>query len=110
MPPLRRLRRLKGWSLRDLAREAGAGVDTVLDLEHRARRPRPSTMRKIAAALGVDIAEVDEFREDDVPAPPDQPDAGLCCSPLRQGGPSSRGVRRPSRADGTAPAGGPAAR
>ena len=65
MPPLRRLRRLKGWSLRDLAREAGVSVDTVLDLENRTRVPRPSTMRKIAGALGVEIAVVDEFREDD---------------------------------------------
>ena len=65
MPPLRRLRRLKGWSLRDLAREAGVSVDTVLDLENRTRVPRPSTMRKIAGALGVEIAAVDEFREDD---------------------------------------------
>ena len=70
MPPLRRLRRLKGWSLRDLARESGVAVDTLLDLEHRARVPRPSTMRKIAAALGVEIAAVDEFREDDDPPPP----------------------------------------
>jgi transcriptional regulator with XRE-family HTH domain len=69
MPPLRRLRRLKGWSLRDLAREAGVSVDTVLDLENRARVPRPSTMRKIAGALGVEIAAVDEFREED-DAPP----------------------------------------
>ena len=76
MPPLRRLRRLKGWSLRDLAREAGVAVDTVLDLEHRARLPRPSTMRRIAAALGVAIAEVDEFREADDPAAPDRPAAG----------------------------------
>ena len=73
MPPLRRLRRLKGWSLRDLAREAGDGVDTVLDLEHRARLPRPSTMRKIAAALGVAIAEIDEFREEDDPPGSDRP-------------------------------------
>jgi transcriptional regulator with XRE-family HTH domain len=76
MPPLRRLRRLKGWSLRDLAREAGVAVDTVLDLEHRARLPRPSTMRRIAAALGVQIGDVDEFREEGEPAAPDRPGAG----------------------------------
>jgi transcriptional regulator with XRE-family HTH domain len=73
MPPLRRLRRLQGWSLRDLARESGVAVDTVLDLEHRARLPRPSTMRKIAAALGVQIAEIDEFREADDPPPAAHP-------------------------------------
>jgi transcriptional regulator with XRE-family HTH domain len=67
MLPLRRLRRLKGRSLRDLAREAGVAgaVDTVLDLGHRARRLRPSTMGRLAAALGVAIAEVDQFHEDD---------------------------------------------
>lgn len=36
-----------------------------LDLENRARVPHPSTMRKIAGALGVEIAAVDEFRDDD---------------------------------------------
>ena len=61
MPPLRHLRRLKGWSLRDLARAAGVSVDTVRDLEHRARAPRSVTMHKIADALGVPIADVDEF-------------------------------------------------
>lgn len=61
MPPLRRLRRRKGWSIRDLAREAGVSADTVLDLENGRREARPSTMRKLAAALGVAIAEVDEF-------------------------------------------------
>lgn len=70
MPPLRRLRRLKGWSLRDLAREAGVSVDTVLDLENRTRIPRPATMRKIAEALGVEIAAVDEFRNGDGDSPP----------------------------------------
>jgi transcriptional regulator with XRE-family HTH domain len=69
MPPLRRLRLLKGWSRRDLAREADVSVDTVLDLENRARAPRPATMRKIAAALGVPLAEVDEFH-DGAPAHP----------------------------------------
>ena len=76
MPPLRRLRRLKGWSLRDLAREDGVGVDTVPDLEHRARGPRPSTVRRIAAALGGAIAEVDEFREEDDLPGPDRPRSG----------------------------------
>ena len=62
VPPLRQLRLRKGWSLRDLAREADVAVDTLIDAERAARPPRPSTMRKIAEALGVEIAEVDEFR------------------------------------------------
>jgi transcriptional regulator with XRE-family HTH domain len=61
MPPLRRLRLLRGWSLRDLARESGVAANTILDLEHRARVARPATMRKLAAALGVEIGDVDEF-------------------------------------------------
>jgi transcriptional regulator with XRE-family HTH domain len=60
---------LKGWSRRDLAREAGVAVGTGLDLEHRARAPRPATMRKLAAALGVPLAEGDEFH-DGAPAHP----------------------------------------
>lgn len=64
MPPLRELRRLKGWTLRDLAREAKVSADTLNDYEQRKPRlPRPRTMKRIADALGVSIASVDEFRE-----------------------------------------------
>lgn len=64
MPPLRRLRRLKGWTQRQLADAAGVGLATVNRLERGLREPRPGTMVRLAQALGVKIGDVDEFRED----------------------------------------------
>lgn len=51
---LRELRRRKALTLRDLAAEAGIGFDTVWAAENGANEPRPSTVRKLAAALGVE--------------------------------------------------------
>ena len=65
MPSLRRLRLGKGWSLRDLAAEAGVSVGTLLAIEKRRRVARPSTMRRVAAALGVPILQVEEFDTSD---------------------------------------------
>lgn len=71
VPPLRRLRRLKGWTQQELADAAGVHVDTIHDLESgAAREPRPGTMRRIATALGVPIRQVDEFAEEPPPQPP----------------------------------------
>jgi transcriptional regulator with XRE-family HTH domain len=61
VPPLRQLRRLKGWTQRELAAAAGMGVATIQRLERGEREPRPGTMRRIAEALGVRIGSVDEF-------------------------------------------------
>ena len=69
MPSLRQLRRLKGWTQRELARQAGVTEQTVVRLESGRGVPRVSTMRAIAEALGVPIRQVDEFREER-PAPP----------------------------------------
>jgi transcriptional regulator with XRE-family HTH domain len=60
---LRELRLRKSLSQRDLAREAGVTQKTVVDIEHGRVEPQPKTMRKIAAALGVDPLEIDEFRK-----------------------------------------------
>jgi transcriptional regulator with XRE-family HTH domain len=72
VPPLRQLRRLKGWTQTQLAEAAGVTRVTIQKLEAGVREPRPSTMARIAAALGVQIRAVDEFA-----APP----------PPRRGGP-----------------------
>jgi transcriptional regulator with XRE-family HTH domain len=48
-------RRLKR---RTLARLAGVGAGTVLGLERGRHRPRPGTLRKLAAALGVEPGEL----------------------------------------------------
>ena len=62
MPTLRELRLRRLWSQRELARRAGVAEWTVIAAESGRRVPRLLTVRKIAEALGVDWAEVDEFR------------------------------------------------
>jgi transcriptional regulator with XRE-family HTH domain len=55
---LKELRRRKGWNQRDLAKAAGIGQDTVSSVESGRQEPRPSTLKKLARALGVEIAEL----------------------------------------------------
>ncbi len=63
MVKLRAIRLARALSQRDLAEQAGVTQKTVLDLELGRQEPRLRTIRRIAAALGVEPAEVDEFRE-----------------------------------------------
>jgi len=69
---LRRLRKLKGLSQQDLAAKSGVSQYTITEIETGRRSdPRPSTLRKLAKALGVEVA--DFFREPEAPkedAPP----------------------------------------
>jgi transcriptional regulator with XRE-family HTH domain len=62
---LREFRRQKGWSQKDLANESGVGQDTISGIEKGRHEPRPSTLRKLADALEVEVA--DFFREPAVP-------------------------------------------
>ncbi len=55
---LRQLRRARAWSMRDLAREAGVMPLTISELERGVRKPQPRTIRKLAAALGVEPIEI----------------------------------------------------
>lgn len=59
---LRQLRRERLLTIRALAEEAGVSTRTVLQLEHGGQTPRPGTIKKLAAALGVEPARVREFR------------------------------------------------
>ena len=59
MATLRELRERNALSQRDLARLAGVAGNTVLDVEKRRRRPRPSTRRKLAKALDVLPRDID---------------------------------------------------
>ena len=59
------LRIRRGWSQGDLGREAGVRSDTVSSIERGRHAPRPSTLRKLAEALGVEVADL--FREPEVP-------------------------------------------
>ncbi len=51
---LRLARQRKAWSLNDLAQSSGVMVATLSRLENGKQEARPSTIRKLAAALDVD--------------------------------------------------------
>lgn len=65
METLREFRRRRGWSQKDLANESGVGQDTISSIETGTHEPRPSTLRKLAEALDVEVA--DFFREPALP-------------------------------------------
>lgn len=41
------------YGQRELARAAGISADTLCQIEHGKHQPRPATIRKLAAALGL---------------------------------------------------------
>lgn len=57
-------RSLKAWredrylSMRELAMLAGVSPTAIMKWEHGQARPHPSSIRKLAAALGVDPREI----------------------------------------------------
>ena len=59
---LREERLRSGWSQKDLARESGTNVDTVSSIETGQHEPRPSTLRKLARALGIEVRDLFEER------------------------------------------------
>ncbi len=59
---LGQLRKERLLTLRSLAACAGVTPRTVLLVEHGEQVPRPGTIKKLAAALGVEPAQVREFR------------------------------------------------
>jgi transcriptional regulator with XRE-family HTH domain len=61
---LRHLRRERALSQRDLARAAGVGLDAVNRIETGRRDALPSTLRKLADALGVEPRELMKGEED----------------------------------------------
>lgn len=56
---LRRLRTSAGLTQAQLAEQAAVGVRTVRELERRGVRPRASSLHRLAAALGIDAAQLD---------------------------------------------------
>ena len=62
MPSLAALRRRHLMSQRALAQKAGVSPATLVAIERGTVRPAYRTMAKVAAALGIDPLEVDEFR------------------------------------------------
>jgi transcriptional regulator with XRE-family HTH domain len=57
---LRELRLERVLSQRELAERAGVSPKTVLDVETGKIRPHPATLRKLAAALGVEPSALAE--------------------------------------------------
>lgn len=51
-------RQRKGWLQADLVRASGVTDGHLSQIENGQRRPRPSTIRKLADALGVDIMDL----------------------------------------------------
>jgi transcriptional regulator with XRE-family HTH domain len=60
--PMRDLRREQLQTIRGLASKAGVSTRTVLRVEQGAQVPHPGTIKKLSAALGVEPAQVREFR------------------------------------------------
>ena len=63
---LRRLRTSAGLTQAQLAAQAAVGVRTVRDLERGGVRPRAASLRRLAAALGIDADQLDELAHGDV--------------------------------------------
>jgi len=57
MDRLAELRERRALTLRELAEMSGVAADTINQIELGHRKPRPSTLRKLARALGVDVEE-----------------------------------------------------
>src|SRR5215212_12002704 len=54
VPQLKPIREDQGWSQRDLAARSGVAQNTISQLERGERKAMPSTVHKLADALGVD--------------------------------------------------------
>jgi transcriptional regulator with XRE-family HTH domain len=55
---LKHLRQLRALTLRELGEESGVSYATIWRIENGHKEVRPSTIRKLARALGVDTAEL----------------------------------------------------
>ena len=56
-------RRLKLWSMRELAERSGVSTRTINTIELGRTTPSLATIRRLSEALEVDPIEVDEFRD-----------------------------------------------
>ena len=71
---LREERQLRGWSQRDLARETGVNTDTISGIETGQHEPRPSTLRKLAEGLGIEVRDL--FMESVLSGKAEAPETG----------------------------------
>ena len=62
---LRRLRRERAWSIRELAKRAGVSTETIYSLEHGLRGwAWPRMLRKLPDALGVEPKDLIKGEEE----------------------------------------------
>lgn len=76
---LREERLRNGWSQKDLARESKTNVDTISGIETGQHEPRPSTLRKLAKALDIEVRDL--FEEPVLPGKAGAPQAGPRVTP-----------------------------
>ena len=57
MEALKHIRRRHGLSQVDLSKRSGVAQNTISDIETGRRDPRPSTLRRLAKALGVEVGD-----------------------------------------------------
>jgi transcriptional regulator with XRE-family HTH domain len=60
---LAKIRRSKGFSQRSLAEVADMSPSSIYEIEVGRRKPNPSTLRKLAAVLGVEVVDLLEEEE-----------------------------------------------
>jgi repressor LexA len=70
MERLAELREMRALTLRELSAMSGVAADTINQIELGHRKPRPSTLRKLAKALNVEPQEVSEAGEPYAPKAP----------------------------------------
>jgi transcriptional regulator with XRE-family HTH domain len=63
-----------GWSQKDLAQESKTNVDTISGIETGQHEPRPSTLRKLAKALGIEVRDL--FEEPALSGKAEAPETG----------------------------------
>jgi transcriptional regulator with XRE-family HTH domain len=52
------LRAARGWTIHELAKRAGVGVDTISHLERGNTKPHPRTVYKLAQAFEIPMGEL----------------------------------------------------
>jgi transcriptional regulator with XRE-family HTH domain len=65
VPNLKRIRNEYPLTVRELAEMSGVSYDTITKVENGHREARPSTIRKLARALGVEPRELMERENDE---------------------------------------------
>ena len=72
MEAVRRIRTMRGMNQVDLAKASGVAQNTISEIELGKREARPGTLKKLADALDVEIADLFEDGRPLAQAPPEE--------------------------------------